>query len=122
MKSREIEKHRHLSDYLAEKCMEWIEYLLYAFRRKREGESNLVESYEIYCKYIDKNFVREFLKEREKVLELNRYRMVTKAIAGEGEEGSIGKVVLYCKKRVVSYATLKIKNNDENQLIYWSFK
>ena len=120
MKSREIEKQRHLSDYVAEKIMEWVEYLLYVFRRKREWTSNLTESYEIYCKYIDKDFVREFLNEREKILKLNRYKMVTKAIPGEGKDGCIGKVILHRKKRVISQAILKTKKNDK--LIYWAFE
>ncbi|MBQ8271082.1 MAG: hypothetical protein IJZ22_07780 [Bacteroidaceae bacterium] len=124
MKSREIGKSRHLCDCIAEKCLEWAEYLLYAFKRKREWTSSLTESYQIYDKYKDEEFVKDFLGERSKILRLHKYRMEIKRLPHEGEKNEIGKVLLMRKEKLISQATLKIKSSDKesNRLIYWSFE
>lgn len=124
MKSRELDKSRHLCDCIAEKCLEWADYLLHIFRRKREWTSNLTESYQIYDKYKDEDFVKDFLGERSKILKLNRYRMEIKRLPHEGGKNEIGRVLLLRKGKLISQATLKTKNSDTagNRLIYWSFE
>lgn len=124
MKSRELDKSRHLCDCFAEKCLEWADYLLHIFRRKREWISNLTESYQIYDKYKDEDFVKDFLGERSKILKLNRYRMEIKRLPHEGGKNEIGRVLLLRKGKLISQATLKTKNSDTagNRLVYWSFE
>ncbi len=123
MKSREIEKSRHLCDIIVEKSLELAEYLLYAFRRKREWTSHLTEEYCIYDNYADKEFVKDFLAARRKALELNRYKMEIKTIPHHDESDTIGYVRLLRNKKLISRATLKIKESDrdDNKPIYWSF-
>ena len=124
MRSREVGKSRHLCDCIAEKCLEWAEHLLHIFRHKREWTSNLTESYQIYDKYKDEDFVKEFLGERSRILKLNRYRMEIKRLPHEGGKNEIGKVLLLRKGKLISQATLKTKSGDTagSGLIYWSFE
>lgn len=124
MKSREIGKSRQLCDIIVEKLLEMGEYIFYSFRRKRKWTSHLIESYRIYDKFIEEEFVKNFLSERRKALRLNKYKMEIKVLPhDEKEEESIGKVLLMRHKKLISTATLKIKKSDkaDNKLIYWSF-
>lgn len=124
MRSREIWKTRQWCDYVAEKFMEWFESLFYALRRNKEWSSHLTESYQIYDRFRKEPFVENFLAARAKILKLNRYKMEIKSIGGESsDECTIGRVVLYRKRQVISQATLKTKESDtgSSRLIYWAF-
>ncbi len=124
MRSRNISKTRLFCDYIAEKFLEWTEYLSYLFIKRNEWTSNLTESYEIYKRHRHKPFVEDFLREREKLMKINRYKMEINEIEEDCDEETIGRVLLRRKKKIISRATLKTKKKDnENcKLIYWLFE
>ena len=70
-----------------------------------------------------KEFVRDFLDEREKILGNNRYKMFINIIQEKGERGTVGKVMLYSKDKLIHQATLKVKIKDDNEgnIIFWAF-
>lgn len=108
-----------------EKCMEWIDFLRYGVIKRDEWISNLSEHYCIYKEYMEKDFVKDFLNERKRILTNNRYRMYIKAIDEKGDKNIIGKVMLYSKDKFIHQATLKIKDNEDStpgNLIFWSFE
>ena len=123
MEGRDLIKSKHFLEYLAEKCMEWIEFLRYSLKGKREWTSNLTESYHIYERHSQKAYIKEFLAARAKILELNRYKMEITELPG-GTPYTVGEVILRRKKKEISRATLCIKESDsnDNKLIYWNFK
>lgn len=102
--------------------MEWIVFLFYSLKGKRAWTSNLTESYHIYEKHREKQYTKDFLAAREKVLKLNKYNMEIKELPG-GDLYTVGEVILSRKKKEISRATLCIKESDncENKLIYWKF-
>ncbi|MBR2301691.1 MAG: hypothetical protein IKA41_07055, partial [Bacteroidaceae bacterium] len=80
-----------------------------------------------YCineDYIDKQFVQEFLENRRKILNNNRYKMVVKKLPKGEEENVIGKVMLYRKRHYIHEAKLKLKGEKEERMprIFWSFE
>lgn len=116
-------KAKFFCECFFEKCMEWVEFLRYGIVRRDEWTSNLSEHYCIYKDYMGKEFVKEFLDAREKILGNNRYKMHIKILTEKGEPGCVGKVELYNKKRLIHKATLKVKqqNGEEGKIIFWSF-
>lgn len=77
---------------------------------------------------MNKEYVRGFLKEREKIISQNRYRMTVKEENETGNSDSdsdnvIGRVRLFCKKRFIHQATLVIKPDTDRHtgLVYWKF-
>ena len=112
----------HFFECLIEKCMEWIVYLSYCFGERKEWKSNLSECYCIYKEFIGKEFIKDFLDERERILNKNRYKMQIRILCERGDDDTVGKVILYRKKRAIHQATLKVRNNSDNSgIIYWSF-
>ena len=123
MKSRYLKKSRRLGDYIAEKCMEWLGCFCSLFRNRRQYHSNLVEEYIIKSAYIDQDFVRSFLQEREKAISHNRYSMrIKEEIGDDGDMLTIGRVRLLRNRKHIDEARLVIKQNDERKIIYWSFE
>lgn len=125
MKEKEISKSRLFCECLFEKCMEWIDFLHYGLIKRDSWVSNLVEYYYIHKNQINKDFVKEFLKGREKTLNNNHYKMIVKELPESDDANVIGKVMLYRKKQYIHQATLKTKDNNEkgnNKLIFWSFE
>ena len=97
--------------------MEWIEFLRNGIVRRDQWVSNLSEHYCIYKDYMCKEFVKDFLDEREKILGNNRYKMFINIIQEKGEPGTVGKVMLYSKDKLIHQATLKVKIMDDNDCI-----
>lgn len=124
MKSKIISRTKYVCNYLLETFLEWTEYLFNFFKRKKEWESNLTESYEIYRKHRHKLFVEDFLNERNKALSRNKYKMEIKEIEEDCDENTIGRVLLSRRRKVICQATLKTKESDysDYKLIYWSFE
>lgn len=124
MEEKEISKGRFFCECLIEKCMEFIEYIKYGGNRSREWTSNLIEYYCIHEEYIDRDFVQEFLDNRKKILNNNRYKMVVKRLPPSEEKNVIGKVMLYRKKHFIHEAKLKIRTEENKNmpLIFWSFE
>lgn len=123
MKSKVISNCKHVYEILIEKIMEFTDYLKFKFKRQDEYRSNLVEVYNISKKYINEEFVQEFLKERQKCVGPNRYKIEIRTYDNEESEEKIGEVVLSRKKKIIEKATLVIKRNipDSEKLIYWKF-
>ena len=123
MKSKVISNCKHLYEILIEKIMEFTDYLKFKFKRQDEYRSNLVEVYNISKKYINEEYVQEFLKERQKCVGPNRYKKEIRTYDNEESEEKIGEVVLSRKKKIIEKATLVIKRNipDSEKLIYWKF-
>ncbi len=123
MKSREIGKSKQLYDIIVEKLLELAEHIFYTFKRRKRWTSHLTERYHIYPKFSSEEFVKDFLAARNKAIRINNYKMEVKTLACDGETNHVGKVLLMRGKKIISQATLKIKESDreDNKLIYWSF-
>jgi hypothetical protein len=76
-----------------------------------------------YEKYLDKDFVNAFLREREKNIGPNRYKIKIVPDPTPADEEVIGEVVLMRKNKVIEKATLITRTNipDAEKLIYWKF-
>lgn len=118
-----VSKTKFFCECFFEKCMEWIEFLRNGIVRRDKWVSNLSEHYCIYKDYMCKEFVKDFLDEREKILGNNRYKMFINIIQEKGEPGTVGKVMLYSKDKLIHQATLKVKIMDDNEgnIIFWAF-
>lgn len=124
MRGRIVSKTRFICDFIAEKVLEWAEYLFHLFKRRTVWTSNLTESYHIYEKHRNKAFVEDFLKERKRVLNINKYKMEIKTVDEDCDTNTIGEVLLLRKNKLICRATLKTKESDspDCKLIYWSFE
>lgn len=123
MKSRIINNCKYVYAVLVERIMGFAEYIRFKLKRRDEYKSNLVEIYKIRQKFINEKFVQEFLKEREKTVGPNRYRIEIRIDCTAGDEETIGEVLLMRKSRLIEKATLVIKKNipDSDKLIYWKY-
>lgn len=123
MKSRVIDNCRYIYDMLVEKIMEFADYMKYAIRRSDEYKSNLVEIYRIKEKYLNNDFVQNFLKERQRNIAPDRYRIEVRADHVPGDEEIVGEVMLMRKDRLIERAQLITKPNipDSEKLVYWKF-
>lgn len=118
-----VSKTKFFCECFFEKCMEWIDFLRNGIVRRDKWVRNLSEHYCIYKEYMCKEFVKDFLDGREKILGNNSYKMFINIIPEKGEPGTVGKVKLYNKEQIIHQATLKvkIKDNEEGNIIFWSF-
>lgn len=123
MKSKVIENCRYVYEIFIEKIMEFTEFLRYAFKRTDGYRSSLVEIYKIKERYTDKEFVKEFLKERQKTVGPDRYRIEITTDYTPDIEEIIGEVILMRKNKVIEKAQLITKPNipSAEKLIYWRF-
>ena len=123
MKGKVINNCRYVYGMLVEKIIELTDFLKFKLRRTNEYRSNLVEIYNISKEYIDKEYVQEFLKERQKCVGPNRYRIEIRTYDNENSEEVIGRVTLMRKSKIIDNATLVIKRNipDSEKLIYWKY-
>ena len=123
MKSKVINNCRNVYEVVIEKIMEFKEFLKYEFRRSKGYKSNLVEIYRIKERYINDDFVTQFLNERQKNIGPDRYRIEIIIDKTQGEEETVGEVMLMRKKRLIEKAELITKPNVPNseKLIYWKF-
>ena len=103
--------------------MEFTEFIKFEFRRQNKYQSNLVEIYKIKEKYLDNDFVKEFLKGREKSIGPNRYKIEIIADPTPADGNIIGEVMLMRKKKMIEKATLitNIDVPDKEKLVYWKF-
>lgn len=108
---------------MQEKFMEWIHTLQLWSRNGKEYKSNLVEVYKIKREHINEDFVKEFLKERQRAVAPKKYRIEIIVDDTSAEENVIGSVTLLRKKKIIEHATLVTKKNDREseKLIYWRF-
>lgn len=120
MKSMIARKTKRILSCFTEICMEWIEFLIYSMKKRKNWESNLVEVYSIKKEAREKPHVQEFIEAREKALKPNNYKMVVEDYNGHCDEETIGKASLYRKKNLIGQATLKTKKGED--LIYWVFE
>lgn len=106
-----------------ERLMEWLTHLWYKFRGSGAYKSKLVEVYKIKKRFMDEDFVKEFLKERKKAVAPGRYRIEIVTDETPGDDETIGSVTLMRKKKVIDKATLVTKKYDREseKLIYWKF-
>lgn len=125
MRSRILTKSKHAIDSIVERVMEWSNYLCSVFKRQKYEYSNLSEVYTIKSTVAEEKYVQNFIKERSRIIGMNRYRMSIKIDNNykESQPGEIGKVTLYCKERYIDEAILVIKPEEQenNRLIYWKF-
>ena len=123
MRSKVINNCRYVYEMFVEKIMEFTEFLKFEIGRTDEYKSNLVEIYKIKTEYLKKDFVQEFLKERQKAVAPNRYKIEIKADDTENKDDVVGKVELMRRKKLIEKAELITKPNlpDGEKLIYWRF-
>lgn len=119
--SKENEKN-FFCECFFEKCKEWAEFLKNGFVKRDDWVSHLIEYYHIHSDCIEEEFVKDFLKEREKILCHNNYKMVVKTIPEKSDGKTIGRVELYRKKHFIHAATLLCDMEKKEKVIYWSFK
>ena len=124
MNEKELTKKTSILEQLAEKCLEWYEYLRnLLFRNNREWCSHLVEYYCMHKSYAEQDFVKQFLNERMDVLKRNRHRMVVNIIPDDSDQSIVGKVLLYNRDKYIHEATLKIRQPfTGDNIIFWSFE
>jgi hypothetical protein len=122
MIKRKINTLKEIYECIIEKCMEWAYFLYNSLRSQKRWTCNLSEHYYIYKEYIGKEYVKEFLDEREKISMRNRYKIKIEILSEKADADTVGKVILYRKKRAIQQATLKVRNNRNDGIIYWSFE
>lgn len=123
MRGKVINNCRYVYETLVEKIMEFTEFIKFEFSRQNKYQSNLVEIYKIKEKYLDNDFVKEFLKGREKSIGPNRYKIEVIADPTPADGNIIGEVMLMRKKKMIEKATLitNIDVPDKEKLVYWKF-
>ena len=119
----DVGKRGFFCECFFEKCMEWIDFLRYGFVKRDTWLSNLSEEYCIYKDYMCKEYIKDFLDEREKILKNNRYKMDIRILQEKAEPGIVGKVTLYRKGKFVHQATLTVREGEKDNegIIFWSF-
>lgn len=123
MKSRYFKKSKRIAEAIAEKCMECIYSIYYWCKRRKGYKSKLIEEYSIKQQFRNEPFVRNFLDDRQKVIELNRYRMnIKEENTDDGNENVIGRVRLLRNNTFIHEAKLITKEGDESKIIYWCFE
>ena len=123
MRSKVINNCRYVYEVFIEKIMEFTEFLKCKIRLTDKYKSNLVEIYKIKERYTNKEFVKEFIKERQKTVGPDRYKIeITTDYTPDSEE-VIGEVILMRKNKVIEKAQLVTKPNipSADKLIYWRF-
>ena len=107
-----------------EKCLEWIEYLRQAFIKEKKIKRRLLEVYSIKKKYMEEEYIKEFIEERKKSIERNKYSISVDNSYISDINDEIGTVTLYCRGKLVDRAILTAGSSTENgnRLIYWNFK
>ena len=125
MKFNVIIKCKNLLEVTKEKILEWYDFLM---RRNEKRRNCLAEEYHIGEAYACNEQVKEFLSTRIRNSLRNRYRIVivttAEDIADRAQAGeiAIGIVRLCRRQQVIDEATLVIKEEERNGLIYWRFK
>ena len=77
---------------------------------------------------MNEDFVLQFLKDRQRIITRNRYRMSITEEEEKGEEKNeevvIGHVTLFCRKKFIHKATLITKPtcNNASRLVFWKFE
>ena len=128
MKINVIIKCKNFLGAIKEKILEWYDYMISHWSAIHERKSNLAEEYHISEAYACNEQVKEFLSLRIRNSLRNRYRIVivttSENITDRVQPGeiAIGIVRLCCRQQVVDEATLVIKEEERNGLIYWRFK
>lgn len=125
MKSRILSKSKTVLETVAEKVMEWTNFLYSLTKIRGARQRSLVEVYTIKEQNIECGYIQKFLKERSRIIRLSSYSMsiVIDSNYKESTPGEIGKVTLYSNGKYIDEAKLLIKENDnnENRIIYWKF-
>lgn len=123
MRSRIISKTKFICDFVTEKFWNGPNTCSICSGEERCGQATS-PSYHIYKKHRGVAFVEDFLKERRRVLNINRYKMEIKTVDEDCDTNTIGQVLLHRKNKLICQATLKTKESDspDCKLIYWSFE
>lgn len=112
-------------ELLGEEFLEWIEYLYHIIERKlrKREKRDMQEEYSIKEEYMEKEFVREFLKERMRNIQGNGYMMQLDSHYSSEREEEIGSVTLRCRGRLIDKAILTAgpATGNSHRLIYWNF-
>lgn len=124
MRSKVIKNCRYVYEMFIEKFMEFANYIKIVFRQNDEYQSNLVEIYKIKERYINNDFVKGFLKERQKSIAPDRYKIEITVDHIPGNEEVIGEVMLMRKNKLIEKAELVTNPNvpDTEKLVYWKFR
>ena len=116
MRSKVINNCRYVYEMLAEKIMEFTEFIKFEIGRKEKYQSNLVEIYRIKEKYLDKDFVNAFLRERKKNIGPNRYKIKIVPDPTPADEEVIGEVVLMRKNKVIEKKQVVLKGIKDRRV------
>lgn len=123
MGTEKIKRLRTLVEAGTEIFLEWIEYLNGIFRRGSNGSRHLSEEYSMKKEYMDEEYIKEFLQERERSIARYGYRMLLNSNYVSEKSEEIGIVILRSKGRYIDHATLTVgpTTANGNRIIYWIF-
>ena len=123
MKNDLLKRVRNALNIVCEKCLEWTEYLGNTLTARWRGGSHLSEEYSMKREYMEEEYIKEFLRERERSIARCGYRMRlnSKYVSQRSEE--IGIVTLRRKGKYIDHATLIAgpSTTGEERIIYWNF-
>ena len=101
MKTKVINNCRHVYEMIAEKIMEFIEFIRFEVGRSDKYQSSLVEIYKIKINHLNKDYVHTFLKARQNNIAPNRYKIEIVTDYTPDEESIIGEVILMRKNKIL---------------------
>lgn len=124
MKNRRNNLLKQFGACVWENLLEWKEFIRNTFFRRKNGESNLVEVYSIKAEIFNEEYIKDFIKEREKLANINKYKIKTDCTFASANSNEIGKVTLYCRERYIDHAILTKGplTGDKSRIIYWNFE
>ena len=123
MKNDLLERVRSILDIACEKCLEWTEYLGNILTARWRGGSHLSEEYSMKREYMEEEYIKEFLGERERAIARNGYKMLLNSNYVSQRSEEIGIVTLRCRSKYIDHATLIAgpSTNGKDRIIYWNF-
>ena len=122
MKNRRAENIRKRLEALWEGALEWCSYFSCRTFRKKGFHRSISVKYSISKEWIEKEFVRDFLEERERIALINRYKITVDSNYTGRESNEIGVVMLCRKKRCIERATLSAGKeiDGSRRIIHWN--
>lgn len=123
MKNRRKQNVRKRLAAICEQAFEWCSHFSYIIFGKKGFHRSITVNYSISKKWIEEEFVREFLEEREKTASINRYKITVNSEYTGSESDEIGIVMLCRKKRCIEQATLLAgkETGGGKRIIHWKF-
>lgn len=123
MKNDLFERVRNILEIVCEKSLEWTEHLGNILTSRWRGGSHLSEEYSMKHEYMEEEYVKTFLREREWSIARCGYKMLLNSNYVSQRSEEIGIVTLRCKGKYIDHATLIAgpSISGKERIIYWNF-